>query len=81
MVGGHHNACWSTIPMHVGRPPQCMVGGHHHPWWAADPTFSSFSFVCSSEIKTRNDDEMGFLRHPRFYRNNSTPPVFIVQTN
>jgi hypothetical protein len=30
----------------------------------ADPTFSSVYFVCSSEIKTRNDDGTGLLRRP-----------------
>jgi hypothetical protein len=29
------------------------------------PTFSSVSFVCSSEIKTTNDDETGLSRQPQ----------------
>jgi hypothetical protein len=32
-----------------------MLVDQHNAWWAATPTFSSVSFVCSLEIKTRND--------------------------
>jgi hypothetical protein len=41
----------------------------------ADPTFSSVSFVCSLEIKTRNDDWMRLLRQPLYINRTHFPSV------
>jgi hypothetical protein len=59
-------------PMRLFLPTFCAYGTTFPPvetdfnrrLSTADPTFSSISFVCSLEIKTRNDDGMRLLRQP-----------------